>query len=769
MGRLARIDWVAVAIGLTTLAAVTFAFAIAPGPQVEEVEEAVFDQYQRWKPRPYRLPDPENPGQLLPAPPVLVIDIDEASLAEMGQWPWPRYYMAEMVWRLTEAGAATVAFDVFFSEPDRTSPAEQARAYARFGELYAAAVEAFEGLNAATPIDHDAIFADAIARNRVVLGTVGTDTPQTDRLPPRPEGAGIPIIGPPPDITTLLRHFEGVTPNLPLLANGASGIGAISLAKDAGTMVREVPMVIALADDEDPYPTLAIEALRVAQGASSHVLKTSVGSGQTDFGDTPVAVSMQVGGAVVPLSPDGSLRVRYSAAIGERVISARDVLRPEGLAPGIAERVAGKVVFVGSSAPALFDIRRTPLHPRISGVHIHAEIVEQIFAQDFLSRPDLAEGVERVVMVAGGLIVVLLIGYNLPVLAFAMLVGLLAAILGGSWYAFSAQSVLLSPVAPALGVALPHFIVSGYKYFRSERGRREVTRQFEHFVSPEVIEDIIGDPERFLTPGGAQRELTILFLDVRRFSTITETMAPQEVITFINKLLTPLTDVIIENEGTIDKYMGDAVMAFWNAPRETEAHEVKAVRTVLAFTPVMAALNAEFKAAGMEEISIGVGINTGECSVGNMGSLKRLAYSCVGDAVNLASRIEGQTKAYGVGNLIGSKTAAGAPGFAMVEVDSVAVKGRAQPETIYTVAGDSDVANDPAFQMLQLQLTGARAAYLAQNWDAAETAYRQAGAALPAGIFDPAALSEVMLARIAEHRENPPPQGWDGIYVAKSK
>lgn len=769
MGRLARIDWIAVAIGLVTLAAVTFTFAVAPAPQVEQVEEAVFDQYQRWRPRPYRQPDPDDPGQLLPPPPVLVIDIDEASLAELGQWPWPRYFMAEMVWRLTDAGAATVAFDVLFSEPDRTSPAEQARAYARFGELYAGAVEAFEGLNAATPIDHDAIFADAITRNPVVLAASGTNAPLDDRLPHAPPGSGYSISGPTLDLRAAVSHYEGAITNLPALSAGAKGLGIISLAEDTGTMVRRVPLLFGIGDAAFPYPALAIEALRVAQGANSHIVKTSMGSGQTELGAVPSMVSVQTGGAVVPVDALGEMRVRYSGANAARVLSATDILRPEGLSPEVAARIAGKIVFVGSSAAALFDIRRTPLDDKLAGVHVHAEIVEQIIAQDFLSRPTEAEGIENVVMVLGGALVILLIAYNLPFIGLAALVALLAAIVGGSWYAFSMESTLVSPVGPALGVALPHLIVSGYKYFRSERGRREVTRQFEHFVSPEVIEDIIEDPERYLTPGGAQRELSIMFLDVRRFSTITETMAPQEVITFINELLTPLTDVIIDHEGTIDKYMGDAVMAFWNAPRETEAHEIKAVRTILAFHPVMTRLNASFAARGLPGVDIGIGVNTGECSVGNMGSLKRLAYSCVGDAVNLASRIEGQTKAYGVGNLVGSKTAAGAPGYAMLEIDSVAVKGRTQPETLHTVVGGPEIAEDPVFQILQLQLIGARAAYLAQSWDAAEAAYRKAGESSPVGIFDPAPMTRIMLERIAEYRGDPPPRDWDGIYVAKSK
>ncbi|MEM6623436.1 MAG: adenylate/guanylate cyclase domain-containing protein [Pseudomonadota bacterium] len=765
MGRLKRIDWLAVLLGLVMLLGVGLVFADR-GLQVRAVEEAVFDQYQRWQPRPYLQPDPNNPEVLVP-PPVLVVDIDEESLRELGQWPWPRYYMAELVWRLRDAGAAVIAFDVLFPEADRTSPAEQARAYQRFGELYAAAVQAFEGMNQATPIDHDVIFADAINRNPVVLAMSATNSPPDDRLPRQPKGIG--ISGEPTDISAVVDDYGGAIINLPVLSEGAQGIGAISLAADATTMVRTVPMVVAIGGNRWVFPSLAIEALRVAQNAQSHVIKTSVGSGQTDFSDTPVMVSMKTGGAEVPLSQTGHLRVRYSGASSERVISALDLLGPDGLSPEVAERVSGKIIFVGSSAAGLFDIRQTPMHHRIAGVHVHAEIAEQIIAQDFLSRPNDAVAVERLMTVIGGVIVVLLIAYNLPVLGFGALTILLAVILGGSWYAFSAHSLLLTPVGPAMGVALPYFVVTGFKYFRSERSRREVTRQFEHFVSPDVIEEIIEDPERHLTPGGAQRELSIMFLDVRSFSTITERMEPQQVIAFVNTLLTPLTDAILDHEGTIDKYMGDAVMAFWNAPRETTNHEAKAVRTVLTFNQVMEDLRPKFAEMGLPEIKIGIGINTGECSVGNMGSLKRLAYSCVGDAVNLAARLEGQTKTYGVGNLIGSSTAAGAPGFAMIELDSVAVKGRTQPETVYTIAGDSVLLDDPIFKNLELQLIGARAAFLAQNWEVAARIYVEVSDHPTVGLFDPKPLVQMMLTRISEYQVTPPPPGWDGVYVATTK
>lgn len=759
-----KFDWRAAVIGITVLGGVLALFRDPPS-QLIEAEEVVFDQYQEWRPRPYMTEDPEAPGEFY-APPVRVIDIDEASLRELGQWPWPRTFLAELVDRLAEVGAAVVIFDVAFVEPDRTSPAMLAETLPRFGAEYGNLFEALQRASDenATPVpDHDAIFAEALARYPTVIGVIPSDDPGEREVPIKkriqplgPTGAAMPV-----------TRWPYAINSRPILSEAASGIGLISLARDEGQTIRRVPIVQEVGGEL--FPVLSAEGLRVALGVGSILMKTTQYREEQDFSGGIAISSVKIGPFIVPTDADGAVRVRYSGVVDERVVSARDVLADGGMSAETANRLAGQIVFVGSSAPTLFDVKTTPLTDRISGVHIHAELVEQIFQGAYLTRPDWEVGLTFLLMIVGGLLIVGLLSFNMPLLGFGTLIVALGGVAGGSWYLFVDQSLLLSPLGPALAVALPHFTVSGFKYFVSEAGRREVTRQFEHFVSPEVIQDIIDDPERYLTPGGAQRELSIMFLDVRRFSTITEKMEPQEVIAFINKLLTPLTDAIIAEQGTIDKYMGDAVMAFWNAPRETPEHEMKAIRAMLAMGPIMERLNGEFTAMGLPDIGIGVGINTGLCSVGNMGSLKRLAYSCVGDSVNLASRLEGQTKAYGVGNLIGAKTANGAPGFPMIELDSVAVKGRTQPETIYTVAGLPDVTETEDFQMLQLMLTGARAAYLAQQWDGAEEAFAAAAKLPPVGVFDPAGYCGIMIERIAEYRENPPPEDWDGVYVATSK
>ncbi|MEM8754484.1 MAG: adenylate/guanylate cyclase domain-containing protein, partial [Pseudomonadota bacterium] len=282
-------------------------------------------------------------------------------------------------------------------------------------------------------------------------------------------------------------------------------------------------------------------------------------------------------------------------------------------------------------------------------------------------------------------------------------------------------------------------------------------------------EEIADDPDRYLTPGGDLRDLSIMFCDVRSFSTITEQMTPQETISFINEFLTPLTEVVLRNGGTIDKYMGDCIMAFWNAPRKSELHMEQATLALFQFRGALMEINAKFRQMGFPEIDIGVGVNTGPCAVGAMGSKSRLDYSCIGDAVNLASRLEGITKQYGLWNCIGDATAGNVDhAFALIEIDQVAVKGRAAPERIWTVAGERAVLAEPAFQDLRTAVDEGLSAYREQDWDRAEAAYSKA-AAFSLSAYDPSGLCRVFQERIAEYRQAPPPADWDGVYVATSK
>ncbi|MFV0475969.1 MAG: CHASE2 domain-containing protein, partial [Pikeienuella sp.] len=586
------------------------------------------------------------------------------------------------------------------------------------------------------------------------------------------------------------------------------------LGDERADIIRRVPLLTRI--EEQIVPTLALEAIRVGFRAGSILVKSNDAS--QELGATGIGVAaMRVGPMEIPVEADGGLYVYYSGTSlrrSSRVISAADILAGDEPDPALAARVAGKVIFVGASAPGLLDLVATPFEKAAAGVNVHAELAEQIIAEYFrgdrvayrdelaaalpalsgeekaaaeekiaeleaamaelsepvfISKPDWGEGVERLFILLVGALASLLLAFNRTALAgVAAAVGA-GAVAGASWFAFDLSGFLLGPVYPALGVFLPWGMLTIYNYVRADRDKRAVRSQFAHFMSPEVIEEIAEDPERYLTPGGDLRSLSIMFCDVRKFSTITEKMTPQQTILFINEFLTPLTEVVLRNGGTIDKYMGDCIMAFWNAPRKSQIHMEQATLALFQFRGALIEINRKFATMGFPEIDIGVGVNTGPCAVGAMGSKSRLDYSCIGDAVNLASRLEGITKQYGLWNCIGDNTARGVGhAFALIRVDQVAVKGRTKPETIWTVAGEAGALHDPAFLAMSEAVDEGLAAYKAQDWDRAEAAYRRAaGHELEA--FSPKGLAEVFLERIAEYRLTPPPADWDGVYVATSK
>ena len=789
-----------IGIGAT---AVVLALQVQDFGGLKAVNEAAYDQYQRWKPR-----------QVDPSVPVVVADIDVRALSELGQWPWPRTEMAELTLRLTQLGAISIAYDVVFAEPDRTSPARIVESWRKYDPAAEARLD--DSLK-----DHDEVFANMIAQTPTVLGVVLNNDPDGGRPPVK---AGISFQG--SDPRPVIREFASANVNMQMLSEGASGVGNFSLSDLRSETIRRVPLLTRIEDQM--VPTLSLEAIRVGFQAGSILVKSADASGEV--GAEGIA-TMRVGPMEIPVEFDGGLYVYYSGDSverAERVISIADIMAGDTVDPALAEKIGGKVVFIGTSAPGLLDLVATPFEPAAAGVNVHAELAEQIianfFQQDrvayrdeltsgieeaeaqldgltaeeraatetqiaearatiadleaqiaefseptFISKPNWTIAMERGFILLIGILVSVLLAYNRTRLA-----GIGAAIgavsvAAACWFSFDLSGFLLGPVYPALGVLLPWGTLTVYNYVVTEGEKKAVKNQFAHFMSPEVIEEIADDPDRYLTPGGDLRPLSVMFCDVRKFSTITEKMTPQETILFINEFLTPLTEVVLRNSGTIDKYMGDCIMAFWNAPRKHDLHMEQATLALFQFHDALKEINKRFVEIGFPEIDIGGGVNTGPCAVGAMGSKSRLDYSCIGDAVNLSSRLEGITKQYGLWNCIGDTTATGvAHTFALVEIDQVAVKGRTLPERIWTVAGEADMMFDEDYIAIRDAVKEGIDAYKAQDWDRAEAAYDRAGRyKLPA--YDPTGLVQVFKERIAEYRADPPPPDWDGVYVATSK
>lgn len=646
---------------------------------VARLRMSVFDTYQRLQPR-------------VPADghPVRVIDIDDASLDRLGQWPWPRTRLADMVDRLREAGAATIAFDIVLAEPDRFSASELAQQLRDVPALQPLLAKASELPN------NDARLADALATANVVVGISGEPGP-TGRTLPSPK-AGYAIAG--DDPKSFVPNFPGGTPSLAMLSDKAKGIGAVNWLPEHDQIVRRVPLFITIGDTL--YPSLAIEQLRLAEKTSTLFVRSSAGSGIEAFGQHTGLDSLRVGEKILYSDGDGQVWLHFAPYDRTNYISAQDLLSGRT----DAKDLAGRHFIIGSSATGLLDLRATPLDASVPGVEVHAQALEQMLTGSGLVRPAWATGAELLLIVLGGALIAWLLHRTQPLAAAIVGSVALATVTAGSWFAFSRSGILLDPVYPALTLVMLYMAGSLFSYMQAETERARVRSAFSHYLSPSLVEQLAADPSK-LKLGGETRDITMLIADVRGFSRLSEGMAADEVIAFVNSVFTPMTDIILEERGTIDKFMGDAVMAFWNAPLADSAHGAQALRAALRMMTRLDELNRQWAAdaalRGVEyrQVRMGIGVNTGPCSVGNVGSPQRVNYSIIGDPVNTASRLEESTKIFGAPILCGEETAKLAKGFALLEIGNQALRGKDRTERMFAVVGDESAGASQAFAALK--------------------------------------------------------------------
>ncbi|MEX0696486.1 MAG: adenylate/guanylate cyclase domain-containing protein [Dongiaceae bacterium] len=707
---------------------------------VQALRLIAFDSYQLLKPAEY---DPEIP--------VRIVDIDEDSLAKIGQWPWSRLVMADLLDSLAEYGAAVIAVDALFSEPDRTSPEEMIKL------MSPEEAEAIAAVMGDRP-SHDATFAAAIARTPAVMATVLTDR----ESPPPPPKAGFAVAG--DDPLPFVSPFLGATKNLPEFDRAAAGIGSINWVPDRDQVVRRLPLVYRIGDQF--IPTLVTEALRVAQSAGTYVLKASNASGQDAFGQETGLNHIRVGAIEIPTDPGGAIWLQFRPANPASYIPAWQVLSGEA----DPNEIAGTIVLVGTSAPGLMDLRATPLNPSIPGVEVHAQALEHILRGTTITRLDDAVAFELALTVILGLGLAFFLPKLGAMASGAIGITTIGLVLVAGYVAYDSFGFLFDPSFPALVLFVLVSTITIYVYRRAEQQKGEVRRAFGYYVSPAVVNEIVKHPGK-LELGGEVRELSLLFCDVRNFTSISERMSAHELTRFINNLLTPLSEIILDNRGTIDKYMGDAIMAFWNAPLDDKNHHENALKSALAMIRRMDDLNVEWRraaeAAGAThaDVHIGIGINSGNCCVGNLGSSQRFDYSAIGDDVNVASRLEGLSKVYGVPLVLGETTVAHLNGVKAIELDVMRVKGRGQPLHIYTafeafgLDGDIHAALQPRHATMLDRYRG-------RDWDGAEQAIAECEAL---GVGGLSGLYAIYRGRIAEWRETPPPPDWDGTFTATSK
>jgi len=733
--------WIDLLVPLIILVGALF-LRMQDGFVVQELRNRVFDVYQRLQPRPYL------------NPPVRILDIDEESLRTFGQWPWPRDLMARILNRLTEAGVAAIALDMLQQEPDRTGPESLLKQWQGRSD-FASLQDAIKQLP-----NPDAEYVQALAQDPTVLAfainsTLGGRAPQC-----KVNFAYLGSAGDNP--SSYLLNLPGVTSALPAFEQAAPGNGATNALPDVDGIVRRVPLAVAYQGQH--CGSLVSEALRVAQGAGNYMIKMSGANGEENFGTRTGLVSIRIGEAIVPVDEKGQLMLYDSNTRPERFLSIARFMQPNF----DASALAGNIVFIGSTVEGLKDIKATPLDRAMAGVEINAQILEQILDHQFLSRPDYAYGVELVCLALFGLALMLMLHFLGALWSAFATVLAIALANGGSLLAFSRYGLLYDPAYASLSAVAIYISGSLLGYLRTERARRHMNETFGMYLAPELVKEMAKTGEE-VKLGGEERVLSVMFSDIRDFTKIAEKLNPQELTHLINSTLTPLTNVIIkEQRGTLDKYIGDCIMAFWNAPTNDVEHARHSLHAALGMRKALDHVNGKFAQEAQMTgkpfipVGVGIGINSGPCSVGNMGSEYRMAYSALGDTVNLASRLESLTRAYGVNIIAGEDTAAGAPEMALLEIDRVQVKGRSQPLAIYTLLG---AARDAAFEQLNAAQQAFLSAYRRKDWTAAKDAIAICRGLAP----DLAGLYALFEKRVADYLEEPPPAEWDGVYVATSK
>jgi adenylate cyclase len=733
--RLARRFGFARALCVALLLALALA-RIADLPVTEELRLRTFDTYQLISPR------------VKTARPVVIVDIDEKSLAKYGQFPWPRTRIADLVTNLTRLKAVVIAFDIAFPEPDRTNPAIAADAIAGLDDATRAMLRALPS--------NDRLFADAVQRSRVVLGESGLAIagPALDTSRP---ATGLAMLGGDPQ--PFLVSFPGLLRNVPELEKAAAGRGLFSIRNERDGIVRRVPMMMQA--QGVTMPSLTFEMLRVATGTDTIFIKS----------DRAGIRSIAVKGFEIPTDRNGQLWVHFAKSDPAIYVSAADVL--DGTVP--TERIAGRLVLIGTSSVGLLDTKTTPIDPVLPGVEIHAQVLESALTRTVLSQPNYAIGAELCTALLLGILVIWLAPMFGPVTLIAVGALIAAVLVGTSWYFYSQHRLLLDFTYPLLSTTLIYLTLIFSNFVREQRQRRRIRSAFSQYLSPALVEQLAQSPEK-LVLGGEEREMTIMFSDVRGFTAISESYKhdPHGLTMLMNRFLTPLTNAILDRKGTIDKYMGDAVMAFWNAPLDDAEHEINACAAALDMLERIDALNHEREIEAQQgghvyiPMHVGIGLNTGICVVGNMGSDLRFDYSVLGDSVNLASRLEGQSKEYGFPIIVGSKTALAAKDrFAILELDFIMVKGKTEPEVIYAVAGREDMAKSERFQQLRNLTIEMLACYRSRDWDGALFAIERGRQSDVGHLLE--LLYNLYEKRLHAYKQSPPPDDWNGAFALLTK
>ena len=623
-------------------------------PWLQTLRHMVFDQYQRWQPRVWK------------DTAVRIVDVDEESLERIGQWPWPRTRMAELV-ALAQAGqAAAIGFDVAFSEPDRTSPTAMARTW----RLQEAERKALARLP-----DHDTVFAQALGSGRAVLGftvlSAAGPGPADAVSPVLPERSRFVIQG--AGATDQVHAFDAVGPVLPALAKAAAGHGAMAFVPDGDGVIRRLPLVVRVADRL--LPALAVEVLRVGLQETNYLLRAQAQGGGL--------AAVRVGQVTLPVTASGELWIHYAPPEPARSIPAWKLLQGQ-VAPA---ELQGRLLLVGSSAQGLMDLRFNPLGNVMAGVEVHAQVLEQALTREFLVRPGWTLAAEALALMLGCLLVGVLLQATGPMLAAVAALGVIAGYGATGWWAFSGQRVLLDPLTPALGVLVTYLVLSLVRHQASEQRRRWVSQAFSRYVSPNLVSHIVRHPEQ-LALSGERRQCSFIFTDLAGFTTLMESIDPAEAVGLLNRYLDGMIAIVFRHQGTLDRIIGDALAIMFSAPMPQADHRQRALDCALEMQRFAEAFTKVRQARGLALGHTRIGVHSGEVIIGNFGGSTMFDYRALGDAVNTASRLEGANKYLGTRVCVSEETLAGCTGARVRCMGRLVLKGKSRALRVFQPLND---------------------------------------------------------------------------------
>jgi len=698
-------------------------------------------------------------------PRIVIVDIDEKSIAEIGHFPWNRKIVAQLVSQLTDHYEVQAAgFDIVFAEADNSS------GYEVLDKLAAHQLKDVSGFRGQVDalresLDYDGLLVKALQDKPVVLGYNIADGQRKGMLPApffttdTLNGRTVPAI-----------ESNGYLANLERLQKVAATGGIFTAITDADGTLRRSALVMRIGDGY--YPTLSLATVAVALNARA--ISPSFSKNVADMSASERAnggldkllmfVGQEKAPLVIPVGENLTDVIEFRGSGGPKggaftYVSAADVL-----AGRVKKDVLdGRIVLVGTTAPGLLDLRPTPVNNEYPGVEVHANLIKSILDERFKLRPDFADGIEGLQVGVVGVLLAIALAVMSPLRSIALAAAVAAGVLGLNYWAYTEQDWVLKMAMTLVLIGCVFVLNVAWGYFFEVRKGQALVSRFGEYVAPELVAEMAENPEKY-NMDGESRELTVLFVDVRGFTTISEGLTPKALREYINLYLTAMSeDIRDSHRGTLDKYIGDAVMAFWGAPVAFADHASRAVATSLLMQASAHRLNDDFVARGWPPLKIGIGLNSGLMHVGDMGSKIRRAYTVMGDAVNLGSRLEGITKVYGVGITVGEATRAAAPEFAYRELDLVRVKGKNEPVAIFEpLALERDI--DEATRAELARWADALAAVRAQRWDEAVAIIGALQAAAPGR-----GLYALYLERIAYYRDHPPGPGWDGVTTFETK